>query len=88
LGAGPVPGLRSFGQVRGNPLPSETPSPELGAGPGLISAATVPQKMLPKTKSSIAIPTIFFNFFSSSYDIPNIILSLILGTLWNKRSKK
>jgi hypothetical protein len=60
--------------VGSNPLPSGTPSPELGAGPGLVLAATAPQNMLAKTKSSIAIPTILFNYFSS---YSGIVLSLI-----------
>jgi hypothetical protein len=46
-----------------NPLPSGTPSPELGADPGLI-AAVVPQNMLVNTKSSVAVTTILFNLFS------------------------
>ena len=72
LGAGPTPGLSSFCQSsRPNPLPSGSPSPELGAGPkGSSTAATVPQKMLPKTKSNIEIPTILFNLFP-----PVLILS-------------
>ncbi|MFH0748735.1 MAG: hypothetical protein V1915_02290 [Candidatus Bathyarchaeota archaeon] len=66
---------RSTVNVAGsNPLPSETPSPELGAGPGLVVATTVPQKVLAKTKSSSAIPTILFKYFSSCSDL---VLSLI-----------
>ena len=60
--------------VGSNPLPSGTPSPELGAGPGPVLAATVPRNVLAKTKSERSMPTVIFNFFSS---YSNGILSLI-----------
>jgi hypothetical protein len=56
----------STGNIVGsNPLPSGTPSPELGAGPGLVLAATVSQKKLVTTNSSIVRLTILLNYTSS-----------------------
>jgi hypothetical protein len=72
LGAGPFPGLSGFCLLGwSKPLPSGIQSPEFGAGPTLFSAATTPQTMLAQTKSSMAIPTIFFMLFP-----PGVILEM------------
>jgi hypothetical protein len=72
LGAGPIPRVSWFCRLGwSNPLPFEMQSPELGAGPTALLADAIPQTMLAKSKTNIAIP-IFFMFFPPFLNVRTI----------------